>query len=419
MTYTNSTSVCIHNSTITFIAIVGSFYIVWPFMRSVVSYNEREVKYGGSKDDINKGYNVWVDLINPTPEELSSIQQSFHLDKLALEEYLNKSKKPQIRVVDNHKFALALDMKFKDAKTLVTEAVYLFVGRGWLVTIHSNKVDLQSRILTLFEQKNKTVIESSIDALFYNILASLIDSYEQLLTAIELSITDFEQRTLYRPSRKMLEYLDSLSRQIIILRRHFWHMRDIINFLTHVEEDKEDVKYLKIVYDDINQLIEMVESYRDTINSTRELYIANISLQMSDTMKTLTVFSAILLPLTFISSMYGMNGLDLQNLFDLPMGFTIILGTMGAITVGLFIFFKKKQWILTGSDPLDTGINTKSTSNNSGKVDRGGGRESFNDDDTSNKKRYGYNDITDDYSNNRSGSVAKSSADKIRGSEIE
>jgi magnesium transporter len=211
----------------------------------------------------------------------------------------------------------------------------------------------------LFEQKNKTVIESSIDALFYNILASLIDSYEQLLTAIELSVTDFEQRTLYKPSRRMLEYLDSLSRQVIILRRHFWHMRDVINFLTHTEEDKEDVKYLKIVYDDINQLIELVESYRDTINSTRELYIANVSLQMSDTMKTLTIFSAILLPLTFISSIYGMNGLDLQNFFDFSIGFAIVLATMGAITVGLFIFFKKKQWILAGPDPLDSSFNSR------------------------------------------------------------
>jgi magnesium transporter len=382
-------------------------------MRTIISYNEREVKYNGSKDDISTGHNLWVDLVNPTPDELSSIQQSFHLDKVALEEYLNKSKKPQVRVVDNHKFVLALDMKFKDAKTLVTEGVHLFVGRGWLVTIHSNKVDLQSRIMTLFEQKNRTVIESSIDALFYNILASLIDSYEQLLTAIELSVTDFEQRTLYKPSRRMLEYLDSLSRQVIILRRHFWHMRDIINFLTHVEEDKEDVKYLKIVYDDINQLIELVESYRDTINSTRELYVANVSLQMSDTMKTLTIFSAILLPLTFISSMYGMNGLDLQNFFDFPMGFAIVLGTMGAITVGLFIFFKKKQWILSGTDPLDTGINTSSS-----QAGTGGIRGSFND-DTSHEKQQKDNIEEENYYSNPSDRVAKSSGDKIRRTETE
>jgi magnesium transporter len=80
---------------------------------------------------------------------------------------------------------------------------------------------------------------------------------------------------------------------------------------------------------------------------------------MSDTMKTLTIFSAILLPLTFISSVYGMNGLDLQNFFDFSIGFAIVLATMGAITVGLFIFFKKKQWILTGPDPLDSGFNSR------------------------------------------------------------
>jgi magnesium transporter len=379
-------------------------------MRTIISYNERDVKYDGSKDDIKAGYNVWVDLVNPTAPELSSTQKSFHLDKVALEEYINKSKKPKVRVVDNHKFALALDMKFKDAKTLVTEGVHLFVGRGWLVTIHSDKVDLQSRILTLFEQNNRAVIESSIDALFYNILASLIDSYEQLLTAIELSVTDFEQRTLYRPSRRMLEYLDSLSRQVIILRRHFWHMRDIINFLTHTEEDKEDVKYLKIVYDDINQLIDLVESYRDTINSTRELYIANVSLQMSDTMRTLTIFSAILLPLTFISSLYGMNGVDLQNFFDFSIGFAIVLATMGAITVGLFIFFKKKQWILAGTDPLDTGINISSS-----KADTSGSSRESSDDHTRNKRQEEYNNNIDH--SNPSDRVAKSSADKISGSE--
>ena len=404
---------CTQNCTISFIAIVSYLQGGWLPLRTIISYNKSEVKYNGSKEDLEAGYNVWIDLVEPTATEVSNIQQSFHLDKVALEKYLNKSKKPHVRIVDNHKFTLALDMKFKDAQTLVTEGVYLFVGRGWLVTIHSEKVDLQSTIMTLFEEKNKTVIESSIDALFYNILANLVDSYEQLLTAIELSLTDFEQRTLYRPSRKMLEYLDSLSRQVIILRRHFWHMRDIINFLTHTEEDKEDVKYLKIVYDDINQLIEMVESYRDTINSTRELYIANVSLQMSDTMKTLTIFSAILLPLTFISSIYGMNGLDLQNFFDFSTGLKIILAIMGAITIGLFIFFKKKQWILAGSDTLYPGVGMRSGNTGIGKTVSS--RESF-DVNKGNKKNH-TNGSNHADNLNPSDRVAKRSAGKINGSE--
>jgi hypothetical protein len=76
------------------------------------------------------------------------------------------------------------------------------------------------------------------------------------------------------------------------LRRHFWQARDIMNFLTHTEKDKEEIEYLKIAYDDTYQLIDLVESFRDTINSTRDLYISNLSMQMNDTMRTLTIFTA-------------------------------------------------------------------------------------------------------------------------------
>jgi magnesium transporter len=152
----------------------------------------------------------------------------------------------------------------------------------------------------------------------------------------------------------MLVYLDTLSRQIIVLRRHFWHVRDILNFLIHMEKEQSkkdgEVKYVEMAYDNITQLVQLVESYRDTINSTRDLYMANISLQMNDTMRVLAIFSAIVLPLTFISGVYGMNGLDLHNISSVPLGFAIVILTM-VIAVGiLFLFFKKKQWILTKRD---------------------------------------------------------------------
>ena len=388
-------------------------------MQTTISYNGREVRQHGSRDDIKAGYNLWVDLVNPTPAELLGVQQSFQLDKSSLEAYLNKSKKPQIRVLDNQKFAIALDMKFENSTTLATEGVYLFVGRGWLVTIHSDKVDLQSNIMKLFEQKNKTITESSIDSLFYSTLANLVDSYEQLLTAIELTVTSFEQKTLYKPSKSTLEYLDSLSRQIIVLRRHFWHMRDIINFLTHTEEDKEDVKYLKIVYDNINQLIEMVESYRESINSTRELYIASVSLQMNDTMKTLTIFSAILLPLTFISSMYGMNGVDLNNFFSLPSGFSIVLVTMIAITVGMFILFMKKKWILAGRDESIIDKMGKDDRHHRDKKTTSATMESFESFISGKKKSDDDKKNSNEKYSSASDKVAKKTADKIRDSESE
>lgn len=112
-----------------------------------------------------------------------------------------------------------------------------------------------------------------------------------------------------------------------------------------MEKDQDEVKYVQMAYDNITQLVELVESYRDTINSVRDIYIANISLQMNDTMKTLTIFAAILLPLSLVAGIYGMNGLDLNNLTTLPSGFMIVLIMMAIITFILFHLFSKKKWI--------------------------------------------------------------------------
>jgi magnesium transporter len=72
---------------------------------------------------------------------------------------------------------------------------------------------------------------------------------------------EVERKAQHSHSKYVLEYIDLLSRQIIVLRRYFWQARYVINYYIYLEEDKDDIKYLKIVYDDINQLVEMVQSY--------------------------------------------------------------------------------------------------------------------------------------------------------------
>ena len=94
-----------------------------------------------------------------------------------------------------------------------------------------------------------------------------------------------------------------------------------------------------------HRLIDFVESYEGTINSIRELYVAKVSLQINDTMRVLTIFTVILLPLTLIAGIYGMNGLNLNNLAELPAGFLIVVISMVCIGIGLLVFFIKKQWL--------------------------------------------------------------------------
>jgi magnesium transporter len=314
-------------------------------LRTIISYNEHEVNTEGSIDDLGNGYNVWIDLVDPDDTELLELANKFNLDAEAIQTYFNKSKKPEVRLLDNQLFTVILDMKNKDPKTLETEGIYFFLGRKWLISIHCPEVNLKQLVERLFKVKNKKIKEAPIAGLYYNVIAEIVTKYEQLLTALELTVNEYQRRSFVRPSPEIFDSIDTLSRQTIILRRYFWRVRSIINFLVHNEHDKEEVKYIEMVYDDISQLIDFVESYEGTINSIRELYVAKVSLQINDTMKVLTIFTVILLPLGLITGIYGMNGLDLNKLDSLPAGFILVIITMVCVGGGLLFFFIKKQWL--------------------------------------------------------------------------
>jgi len=314
------------------------------------------IDYLGEKSQSkHTGDKLWIDIQDPSPEDLQFIKQKYNLDEDSIRITEQQAKRPQVRILDECIFRILLDIRYKTLKKLMVYGIYIYIGKDWLVTIHTSDVDILSPIKHVIEKKNKRLLESNIQAIYYTIIDEIIGRYEQLLTSVELTIIDFEQKSLIkRTSKGMLEYLDMVTRQLLIIRRHFWYTRDMINFLLHMQEDvSKELRYLKIAYDDITQIINLIESYGDTINSTRDLYLANVSLQLNDTMRILTIFSVILLPLTLIAGVYGMNGLDLTKLSEIPSGFTIVMITMIIITLLLLLFFKQKGWIFDGKKDGD------------------------------------------------------------------
>jgi len=250
--------------------------------KTIFYYNQNEMIEG--KSDTIKGrhenHNVWIDIADPTNEDITKFENDFSLNAKAMDRIRQKSKKPGVIEIDSKsKFAILLVLKFNDFQHLESYPLYFYVSDTLLLTFHADTIDLVTKVKTVIANR-KTILESSIDALYYSIISSIIEDYEQLLTAIELKVFDIEKDAQYRPSRKVLVYLDTLSRQVITLRRYFWDARNVINYHVNMEKDKDDIKYLHIVYNNINQLIEMIQSYQDTVNSTRDLFSSSISLQM-------------------------------------------------------------------------------------------------------------------------------------------
>lgn len=317
---------------------------------SILSYDEHKVTFHDSIDDLNKdGHNIWVDLVNPSSKEIATLQKRFALSEKALEKYNDKSKKAQAHIFGDQVFIVILILGFKNARTLTSESIYLFAGQDWLITVHPSRVEAIEETRRLFRQKDAQVMSCSVNNIYYSIITNVVESYEQILTSIELTIASLGEVLSSRDlSHKTLDKLDVLSKQIIILRRHFWHTRHIVNFLLNAKEgkDEQEVKILKGTYNEINQLIDLIESLRDSINSTRDLYTASVSLQLNDTMRTLTIFSSILLPLTFVVGLFGMNGLNLNYIGTFPVGLLLVTVAMAIFTGILFVFFRYKRWIL-------------------------------------------------------------------------
>jgi magnesium transporter len=318
--------------------------------KTIFYYNKKEIREEMEiepKGVIMEHYNFWIDIADPSNHDILTLQKKFSLNSKALDNVRQKSKKPGVKEIDsNSKFVIILDLKFNNLQHLESTPLYFYVGDKWLITIHSSNIDLVTKVKTILADR-KTILESSVDALYYSILSDIIEDYEQLLTAIELKVFDIEKDAQYRPSRPVLTYLDTLSRQVITLRRHFWDARNVVNYHVNMEKDKDDIKYLQIVYNNVNQLIEMIQSYQDTINSTRELFSSSISLQINETMRVLTIFSAIVLPLTLLIGVLGLQGFDLNNLHTLPRYLGFLVMVMLSITIISLLVFWKKKWIFS------------------------------------------------------------------------
>src|SRR5215208_6093579 len=128
--------------------------------------------------DLKENRNLWIDLSDPNDEDITNLENQFTINKKALDRIRQKSKKPVVKETGhNSKFTILLELKFNNFHDLETIPLYFYVGDSWLVTIHSNKIDLVSKVKTILADR-KTILGSSIDALYYSIISSIVEDYE-------------------------------------------------------------------------------------------------------------------------------------------------------------------------------------------------------------------------------------------------
>jgi magnesium transporter len=185
------------------------------------------------------------------------------------------------------------------------------------------------------------------DYLAYCLLDMVVDSYFTILEQQGNRIEQVDEELLGEASPETLATINSLKREITILRRSVWPLREVINNLEKRESSliqKSTNIYLRDVYDHTIQVIETVETSRDILSGMVDMYLSTVSNAMNQVMKVLTIIATIFIPLTFIAGIYGMNFANMPEL-GWRWGYPASLVAMAVVAIAMVVYFRKKRWL--------------------------------------------------------------------------
>ncbi|MEW6594297.1 MAG: magnesium/cobalt transporter CorA [Thermodesulfobacteriota bacterium] len=298
---------------------------------------------------------TWVNVDGLHQADLiEKICQCFHLHPLTIEDILNTTQRPKLDIFDDYLFLVIKTQGYNAATRLVdTEQISFVLGKGFLVTFQEKPGDTFEAVRARIQSNRGRIRKMGMDYLAYSLLDTIIDNYFTVLEQLGEEIEDLEEELIASPSQETLRRIHVLKREMILLRKSIWPLREVINGLMREEETSliSDAihPFLKDLYDHTIQVIDTVETYRDILAGMLDIYLSSISNRMNEIMKVLTIFAAIFIPLTFITSLYGMNFNTAASPWNMPelnwfLGYPFALGLMVATAASMLFYFRRKKW---------------------------------------------------------------------------
>jgi len=281
------------------------------------------------------------------PEKIAELGEIFSLHTLTQEDILNTGQRPKMEEFDGYLFLVGKILSFDALSAEVHEKHFcLVLMEQVILSFHEVGADIFASVESRLKKLNGKIRKKGTDYLAYALFDAMVDNYFLVLETIGAQIEELEEEILKEPSRGSLEWLHSLKRELTILRKSVWPLRDVINSMLRSDSElivDDTMKYFLDVHDHTLQIIETVEAFRDVTASLYDMYLSTISNRMNEVMKVLTVIATIFIPLTFIVGIYGMNFHYMPEL-AWRWGYFAILAVMALLGIGMVIYFKKKDW---------------------------------------------------------------------------
>jgi magnesium transporter len=285
----------------------------------------------------------WYALDDPNDPHLDELARQFQLHPLHIEDCRSSNERLKAEGTDHYLFLILKYIQSVQDGDIGFASLYLFVGRDFLISVRDPSC-ISDEILQRAQKAGPDEIPSK---LLYLIMDSIVDSYFVSIDHSDDRIDDLQDSVLDNPSPQILENLFDQKRKLIELRRILVNLRDACMSLQRESGSilqPELYPFFRDVYDHSLRLLDMVETLRDLLNNTFDVYLSSVANRTNQVMKVLTVLSTVALPALVISGIYGMNLKGLPFL-ESDHGTEIVVGAMLASTAMVLWMLKRFGWL--------------------------------------------------------------------------
>lgn len=279
---------------------------------------------------------------------IEKIGERFSIHPLTLEDILNTGQRPKAEDFEDYLYVV-LKMLYYDAKNdgIKAEQISFILSARLLISFQEIEGDIFPALRERIRKGKGRIRKSGSDYLLYALVDAIVDHYFLVLETFGDRIESMEEELITNPSPEALKNIHDMKREIILLRKLVWPLRDILNNLIRMESPlikESTVVFLRDVHDHIIQVIDSVESFRDILSGMLDVYLSTVSYKMNQVMKLLTIIATIFIPITFVAGIYGMNFKNMPEL-EWRWGYFGVMMLMGGVAGVMLFYFRKKKWL--------------------------------------------------------------------------
>jgi len=299
---------------------------------------------------LSEPYRTWIDVEGLSDVTIiEQIAEKYALHPLTVEDILNVSQRPKVEEFNNYLFVTLKVLLWNNEKsTFSVEQFSLAIGENFLLSFQESDSNLFDKIRSRFQKGIGARLHlQGTDYLAYRLIDTIVDQYFVVLEALGDKIEDLEETIVNAPTQQNSRNLYRIKRQVLMLRKAIWPMREAISNLLRIDGElitPATHLYYRDLYDHVAQAIDSLEVFRDMMSSILDVYLSSLSNRMNEIMKVLTIIATIFIPITFIASLFGMNFKYMPEL-AWRWSYPAVLVIMVIVVLFMLRYFRKQKWL--------------------------------------------------------------------------